>query len=99
MGPSTAEQAVKTTGKDACNDKVMKLYIVPQGMAPRWAEDKGVFNSEKELGALFLFPKDSWEITSEPSKAAESRPGRAGFSQGFLGNNLRALEGGRKPPG
>ncbi len=55
MGPSTAEQAVKTTGNDACDDKVMKLYIVPKGMAPGRAEDKGVFNSVKELEAPFLF--------------------------------------------
>jgi hypothetical protein len=27
MGPNTAEQAVKITGNDACEDKVKKLYI------------------------------------------------------------------------
>ena len=51
MRPNTAEQAVKLTGNDACDDKVKKLYIASQE-----EEDKGVFNSGvRELGAPILF--------------------------------------------
>ena len=51
MRPNTAEQAVTTTGNDACEDKVKKLYI-----ASKEEEDKGVFNSVvQELGAPILF--------------------------------------------
>ncbi len=52
MGPNTAEQAVKSTGNDACKNKVKKLYYI----ASKEEEDKGVFNSGvQELEAPILF--------------------------------------------